>query len=185
MPILTPDDLIDFMSSYRLEHVKRVAALMNDLADHYGVNKDDAMLAGLAHDIAKEFNPTILRDRAPDLLDYYEDDYHHYPALWHGFVAPELLKSLFNIDNFSVFEAIRTHSTGAANMPLLSQLLYVADYCEPGRSFPTDSIRSMAFIDINNATAMVSSEVLNRLHIQGSPIHPNTEDCLRFYESYK
>ena len=48
-------DLKTLLSEYRYNHSLRVAEVAKDLAKHYKINEEEAYLAGLTHDIAKEF----------------------------------------------------------------------------------------------------------------------------------
>ena len=48
-------DLESLLSEYRYNHCLRVGETAKDLAKHYNLNEEEAYLAGLTHDIAKEF----------------------------------------------------------------------------------------------------------------------------------
>ena len=48
-------DLESLLSEYRYNHCLRVGETAKDLAKHYKINAEEAYLAGLTHDIAKEF----------------------------------------------------------------------------------------------------------------------------------
>ena len=48
-------DLESLLSEYRYNHCLRVGETAKDLAKHYKINVEEAYLAGLTHDIAKEF----------------------------------------------------------------------------------------------------------------------------------
>ena len=69
------EDLKQSLSTYRYEHSIRVAEEAKKLAKHYGENEYDAYLAGLLHDIAKEFSDDKIKhylkkyNLSNDLLD--------------------------------------------------------------------------------------------------------------------
>ena len=48
-------DLESLLSEYRYNHCLRVGETAASLAKHYKINAEEAYLAGLTHDIAKEF----------------------------------------------------------------------------------------------------------------------------------
>ena len=50
------EDLKKMLSEKRYNHSLNVASVAKELASIYNVNEEKAYLAGLTHDIAKEFN---------------------------------------------------------------------------------------------------------------------------------
>ena len=72
-------------------------------------------------------------------------------------MATELIKGktieeALKLTNKAVVEAIRSHTTGKANMNMLEKIIYVADYMEPNRDFPgVERLRELAFSDMDAA----------------------------------
>lgn len=122
------------LSQDRFEHVLRVEQTAIKLAQQYGVNVEKASIAGLCHDYAKQrpdedFIQEIKKDGLdPDLLNWNN-------AIWHGIVGAEMVKHELGVWDEDILNAIRHHTTGAPVMTKLEQVVYMADYIEPGRTF--------------------------------------------------
>jgi|SRR5699024_3205450 len=165
------------LTEARYEHTLRVASTAVHLASLYNQPADvkkKIELAAIFHDYAKywsveELRRWIQQSRLPkDLLDY-----HH--ELWHGPVASLLIKYQYGIDDQDIQMAIRYHTTGRANMSVFEMLLYLADYIEPGRSFPgIEEVRQMANQDLVVASWMVSKNTLEFLLSKGSTLYPDS-----------
>ncbi|HEY5039374.1 MAG TPA: bis(5'-nucleosyl)-tetraphosphatase (symmetrical) YqeK, partial [bacterium] len=58
------------------------------------------------------------------------------PALWHPQVGAAIAGKKWGIKDPAVLEAIQCHTLGKAGMKPLAQLIFIADFIEPGRNFP-------------------------------------------------
>lgn len=141
------------ISEKRMAHVMRVTQLMRQLALRYGCDADKAVLAGLFHDAVKQWPQQRLlrwmRLYRPQLL-------HLHPAIWHAYVAADVLKHTYHIKDRSVLQAIAHHVEGNSSN-LLAKLLYVADKIEPGRKYDTDLLIQAALTDIHKTVRIVKS----------------------------
>ncbi|MGX7164731.1 bis(5'-nucleosyl)-tetraphosphatase (symmetrical) YqeK [Enterococcus massiliensis] len=162
------------MSERRFKHVLGVEETAIALAEKYGCSPEQASIAGLVHDYAKErpdeeFQLVIRRDGFDlDLL-------HWGNAIWHGVVGADFVQRELAIDDPEILQAIRVHTTGAAEMSLLDKILYVADYIEPGRDFPgVEAARELALVDLDSAVAFETKHTLSHLIEQDKPIYPKT-----------
>src|SRR5690606_29604756 len=99
--------------------------------------------------------------------------YHH--ELWHGPVASFMIEQEYGVEDEAIKKAIYYHTTGRANMSDLELIVFVADYIEPGRSFPgLDEVRDMAQKDLVGAAWMVSRNTINYLMEKKNSIYPDT-----------
>ncbi|MGK0551368.1 bis(5'-nucleosyl)-tetraphosphatase (symmetrical) YqeK [Enterococcus faecalis] len=160
------------MSEHRFQHVLGVEKAAITLAEKYGASKAKASIAALTHDYAKErsdeeFQLIIKRDGYDlNLLNYGN-------AIWHGLVGASLVQKELGIDDEEILEAIRLHTTGAAEMSLLDKIIYVADYIEPGRNFPgVQAARELALVDLDLAVAYETKHTLIHLLEQEQKIYP-------------
>ncbi|MCR2820467.1 bis(5'-nucleosyl)-tetraphosphatase (symmetrical) YqeK [Lederbergia panacisoli] len=161
----------------RFQHTLGVVETAINLAEKYGGNKEQAEIAAIFHDYAKLLPIYELKKI---LIEAGEDDrlllYH--PELWHGPAASALLKKEFSIDNEDILNAIRYHTTGRANMTHLEKIIYLADYIEPGRSFPgVEETRELAEIDIDQAVLKAISNTISFLVSKNAAIFPDTLDA--------
>ncbi|MHC5372717.1 bis(5'-nucleosyl)-tetraphosphatase (symmetrical) YqeK [Enterococcus sp. LJL120] len=162
------------MSEKRFLHVLGVEKTAIELAKRFGGDIEQAALAGLTHDYAKErpdeeFELVIYRDGYDlNLLKYGN-------AIWHGLIGADFVERELKITDQAVLKAIRLHTTGAAQMTLLDKILYVADYIEPGRDFPgVEEARKLAEVDLDAAVAFETKHTLAHLLENEQLIYPKT-----------
>ncbi|TFJ94053.1 bis(5'-nucleosyl)-tetraphosphatase (symmetrical) YqeK [Lentibacillus salicampi] len=172
------DEAIDVVRPHlkqeRFDHTLRVADTAVALAEKYKESADQMELAAILHDYAKYFPLEDMRqiikesDLPQDLLLY-----HH--ELWHGPVASVIIASEHGITDVNVKNAIRYHTTGRAGMNQFETILFIADYIEPGRSFPgVKDVRETAKTDLNSAAQMALSNTIQFLAGKQGTIYPDT-----------
>ena len=83
----------------------------------------------------------------------------------------------------AVVDAIRSHTTGKANMTTLQKILYVADYMEPNRNFPgVEALRELAYTDLDKALKMGLEMTLALLRQRNQEISPESAEALAFLQ---
>ena len=177
---LTREELVErlqqALSKGRFEHVCRVEQTAIELARLYNVDVERASIAGLCHDYAKQrpdedFIKLIhQRKMSPELLQYGN-------AIWHGVVGAELVKDELGVHDEDILNAIRQHTTGGQYMTKLAQIIYMADYIEPGRDFPgVEEARRITKTDLGAGVAYQTKHTLSYLIAAGQPVYPKTID---------
>jgi predicted HD superfamily hydrolase involved in NAD metabolism len=177
---MTRSELIDrlkkALKDKRFQHVLRVEETAIKLAEQYGVDVEKASIAGLCHDYAKQrsdedFIAEIKKKRLnPLLLDYGN-------AIWHGVVGAELIKDELGIWDEDILNAVRHHTTGAPVMTKLEQVIYMADYIEPGRDFTgVKKARVITAANLQAGVAYQTKHTLAYLIENGKPVYPKTID---------
>jgi predicted HD superfamily hydrolase involved in NAD metabolism len=114
------------ITSSRYEHSIRVAEIAYELALCNGLeNPKDAYLSGVLHDITKQklnsFHETIFQKAKFDFSDLPTPAYHPFSAYFY-------LQETYQFTNFSVLSAIKNHTLGGTNLPILDKILYVSDF---------------------------------------------------------
>lgn len=177
---MTRSELIDHLEKAlkdkRFQHVLRVEETAIKLAEQYGVDVEKASIAGLCHDYAKQrpdedFIAEIKKKGLnPLLLDYGN-------AIWHGVVGAELIKDELGIWDEDILNAVRHHTTGAPVMTKLEQVIYMADYIEPGRDFVgVKKARVITAANLQAGVAYQTKHTLAYLIENGKPVYPKTID---------
>jgi predicted HD superfamily hydrolase involved in NAD metabolism len=168
----------------RFEHSLRVADTAKQLAALANVNQDKAFLAGLIHDTAKPMSPGTLDEYSIKIEDLKRDVYHQYKSVWHALIAPQVVGALFNIDDEEVLDAIEWHTTGKADMKPLTQIVFVADFIEPGRdAVISKEVSEIASKSLDDACCRISEYSIEKLTNKKNKIHPLTIDCYNHYRS--
>ena len=174
------DYLKDNLTEYRYKHTLGVAETAKSLAENYGANPDKAYLAGLLHDCAKELSLEQMLKLAEKHNVEIDDLAKSSTALLHGICGAYLARDLYNIDD-EIFDAIRFHTTGKADMSLLEKIIYIADYIEPNRNFDgVKEVRELAFSDIDEAIIISCGRVIVHTVNKGGVVHPNTVEARNY-----
>lgn len=117
----------------RLAHSLSVARTAQHLASLYGVDPYLARCAGILHDWDKVVPHKELIERARALGINMGVELERVEPLLHGMVAARELPATFPELPREVWQAIDRHTTGAADMSPLDEVIFVADGIEPLR----------------------------------------------------
>ena len=172
--------VVSLLKPNRVNHVLGCRQTAKELALIYGVDTEDAERAALLHDITKALDGplqlTLCRDYGINLDDFSANNPKTLHALTGSFVAERIFG-----ENPAVVAAIRSHTTGKADMNTLEKIIYVADYMEPNRDFDgVDRLRKLAYTDLSGALRLGLEMTLSLLQQQGREISPESQQALEF-----
>lgn len=166
-------DLSNKLSKKRFIHTLGVVNSAMYLAKKYGANIEDAHLAALLHDCAKEIPLLEMRDLVADLP--CDQDMLHSGALLHGLAGMVLANTQYGVTNPDILEAIRVHTTGKENMSKLDKIIFLADYIEPNRNFPGVNVIRLAAEQSLDAGVLCGFDMtIRHLIDSGDSIYPLT-----------
>ncbi|NLC11190.1 MAG: HD domain-containing protein [Firmicutes bacterium] len=155
-----------------LQHSLGVKKVACRLASSFGVNPQQAALAGLLHDYGKIY-PAELLEKVAREHRLVDSTYIAEKQLLHAPVGAWLVEQELGVTDHEVLEAIRWHTTGSPHLNTLGIIIYVADFCEPGRSFPeAEEVRKFAFQDLTGAALKAVGHTLCFLIKGERQIHP-------------
>lgn len=168
-------ELESILSPQRFRHSLGVMKLAAELAQCYGGDAEKAALAGILHDIAREVPSAQLLEEARSFglpIDSLEE---HAPVLLHGKVSALRAKREWGVEDPEVLEAIALHITGDSQMSLTAQLVFLADFAEPGRLFGSAGFaRELCYTNLRSALEYVFNQEIIFLLNQGFLVHPKT-----------
>ena len=173
---------VSLVKPSRVAHILGCRDTAAELARRWGADEIDAARAGLLHDITKALDGplqlTLCREYGMILDAFHEKN----PKTLHALTGSLVAQRIFG-ENREVVAAIRSHTTGKANMNTLEKILYVADYMEPNRDFPgVEKLRELAFTDLDKALKLGLQMTLELLQKQGREISPESAEALAFLE---
>lgn len=171
------------LSDYRYRHTIGVAYTAAALAMRYGVDLNHAMAAGLLHDCAKYIaDDELIKDCEKYKIEVTDIEKMN-PALLHAKVGCYLASKKYHVKDKDILSAIRHHTTGYPDMPILDKILFVADYIEPHRQSLTklNVIRKEAFIDLDKTVVMILKATLQHLKNKQAVIDQTTQKTYEFY----
>lgn len=114
-------------------HSVAVAETAAELAEAYGVETEDAYLAGLLHDWSRDVGPDRLLEEARRRGMEITAADEAVPYLLHARVGAAELSEHFPSIPQRVLRAVERHTFGAPEMTDLDRVVYLADALEPGR----------------------------------------------------
>lgn len=119
-------ELKNMLSPFRYDHSLRVAKESEKLAQHYQYDQKKAYLAGLVHDIAKEFTKEenekwIKIGNLPKKLLQEE-----FQNIIHADIGAIYLKEKYHLDP-EICKAVKYHTIGNIKMDLLAKIIFLAD----------------------------------------------------------
>ena len=179
---------IDFFSSEipkditvsRYEHSIRVAKISAKLARVHGLDPNAAYLAGILHDTTKQktriFHIEIFMRHGFSFEDIPEEAYHPFSAFYY-------LQERYDFTEMNILSAVKNHTLGGDNLPILDRILCVADFLGSdyaARNPNYGEWMEKTYIDLNYGIALKSSNTICDLASKFRSIHPNT---IRMYES--
>lgn len=167
----------------RYEHSIRVAETCARLCRMFALDDDVGYLAGVGHDMCKDFSDQELFDLAAKdgnpIIPYEKRN----PALLHGRAAAVLLKEKFGIEDKDILEAVAYHTSGVMGMCDLSKCLFIADKIEPGRPQSTDEYRERLYkMNLDQMFYAVLYENYSYVLKKGYELFPTTEDLVKKYK---
>ena len=178
---LTLDQLrpvaLSYLKAKRVAHVLGVEEEAVRLAEKYGADVEKARFAALLHDCTKRLEPEehyALCRKYGVALDEAE---RAAPKLLHAKTGAAIARAVFGVDG-GVYDAIRYHTTGRAEMTVLEKVVYLADYIEPNRSFEgVDTLRAAVYEDIDKGLELGLRMSIEEIEERGGPVHGDTREA--------
>ena len=178
-------EVLALLKESRVNHVIGCSETARELALIHGADPVAAERAGILHDVTKALDGTDqlrLCDKYGIIINTFEREH---PKLLHSVTGADVARRVFGESN-AVYEAIRWHTSGKANMTTLEKIIYVADYMEPNRDFPgVEELRALAYTDLDAALLMglrMTGEHLNR---QGAEMGQYSVEAIAYLENKK
>ncbi len=171
-------DIVVELSDYRAKHTLSVAEVARDLAETHGEIPEKAYIAGLLHDIAKEYSDE-------EILFYLEKynlptDKYDVINLNHAMVSKLVAEDVYGIEDAQILTAIEHHTFGTVGMSKLEMIVSLADVIEPRRDFKgefktlMDIVREKAQVDIVDAYIFKLECLIKDFNRQGKEVEGST-----------
>ena len=165
------------MTEDRFEHCIGVSKTAKKLAELNQYDEDKAALAGFIHDYAKQVSVEEYREVIKtkgfdqDLLSWNR-------SIWHGIVGTYFIQRDLKITDTEILTAVRRHTTADVEMTTLDKIVFMADYIEPGRSFPgVEEARKITYANIDKGVGYQLAHTLEFLIEKRNKIYPRTLDA--------
>jgi predicted HD superfamily hydrolase involved in NAD metabolism len=161
------------VSPRRFRHIQGVAQTAKRLAIRYRLSSSKALLAAWLHDCGKELTKREMKSWLLNSRFQLDSAEKEMPGLWHPHVGASIALKKWAIRDPQILEAIRCHTLGHPGMGPLAQLIFVADFIEPGRRFRgVGAARQAAKKSLAVAVSMKASMTVAFLFEKKMRIHP-------------
>jgi len=121
------------LSEQTVSHSIFTAALMASFAAEAGITNEQAVTAGLLHDLYKDADDATVLATAEKWGIVPSETQRNNPGLLHGALAAEECRRNLGVTDSTVLEAIEWHTTGKPGLGPVGLALYLADFAEPSR----------------------------------------------------
>jgi predicted HD superfamily hydrolase involved in NAD metabolism len=160
----------------RIQHILRVEKMAHELATVRQLDRTKAQLAGLMHDLAKNFKPKVLWKMANEAGLAVDEVLEANPHLLHADVSAIVARKEFGVEDEEILQAIANHTLGNPGMDELSCTIYLADSLEPGRGNTPqlESLRTLCKENLERAVWQTADYSIQHLLAAGRLIHPRT-----------
>ncbi len=113
-----------------VRHIERVLVEALDLAGRYDIDPDRVELAVWGHDLFRSFPPEEQVRLALEAGLTLEAADRADPVLLHGPIAAVTLRERFAVRDDEALAAVRDHTLGSSEMPMIAKVILLADKFE-------------------------------------------------------
>lgn len=171
----------------KYEHSLRVAQICKVLAQRWKAPVQDAIIAGLLHDIGKsQSRQQMLSLCIRNNLTIYDFELFETPVALHGKISSLLFEKEFDKNDserfYKISQAITSHVTGNDKMSLLDKIVFIADNIEPQKNISLYNSFASNLIDTPDEfmlsiinTKLANSNKKNRI---SNPMYYSTLESL-------
>lgn len=162
----------------RFAHTMRVVETAMEISRNYVIDADNLKVAALLHDYAKNYKESEFFELCKKYDIHLSEFQKSNKELIHSILGATMAKVEFGISDETVINAIENHTVGRANMTDMEMIIYVSDFCEPGRRLPEgNGVFEMAKVDLKKATYMALNSSLKYLINVNKQIDVKSIEC--------
>ncbi len=174
------------LNEKRYYHSLCVADEAKRLAQKYGADPDKMYLAGLLHDITKNFSDAGQLQTFEKFGIMLSAAEKSSPLVWHAMTGALVVEHEFGIRDEDIISSIRYHTTAKPNMTLSQKILFVADLTSADRNYPDiDEIRAKADRDLDECIIGILKFTICDIVSKNRPLHPDTLDAYNYLITQK
>ena len=157
------------------EHIHRAQAEARLLAQRHRLDMEKALLATLAHDVARAMKAEQLLQQADQLGLQACSVERRVPLLLHGPVGAELLRQVDGLEDDDIYQAVCWHSTAHPDLGDIAKVVFLADKLDPRKAprYPyMPRVRELAMESLDEAIVEFLSQEMTSLIAGGGLVHP-------------
>lgn len=173
------------LSEYRFHHSMCVADKAKELAVRFGADEEKAYIAGILHDIMKEESKKeqrkIIKKAGFAMTELEKNN----KKLYHQISGAAYMKCKLGINDEDILNSVRYHTTARADMSILEQCVYLADYISDDRDYDDVDVMRQKVQEGRESGLMYAFRYnIVDLVNKGKPIHPNNAEAYNWMIDY-
>lgn len=148
------------------------------LAKMYGADEKKAQIAGILHDVTKEFTHEehlrLMKEGGyvPTKLEL------NAPKLWHSITGAIYVRLYLGIEDEDIINSIRYHTTGRKDMSILEKVIFLADFTSEERDYKdVDIMREKTYSSIKEGMIYGLRHTIKKLVKKELPVSENSVDA--------
>ena len=173
----------------RYEHSLGVMDTAGEMAARFGMDVEQARVAGILHDCAKNIAP----EEAYRLCEEYgvalDEVSRQSFGLVHQYLGAALARAEYGIEDEEILSAKRCHTKGKADMGPLDKVLYLADFTELNRDKEPfaglNELRALCKTDLDEAMLFALNISIKSIVDRGRMMHMDTVHAWNWFLTKK
>ena len=158
----------------RIRHTADVVWCALKKAKELKLDTEKVRIASTLHDCAKYLDHSTVQG--------FSLDNDVPPPVVHAFLGAFVAEKMLGVNDVEILDAIRYHTSGKANMTLLSKLIFVADMVEEGRTYEgVEKLRKLYEKDFGACFIECLKEEFIHLLNKKQHIYAETINAFRYY----
>lgn len=156
-------------------HVRQVCGVSIGIARRFDLDVELTELAALAHDLCRVTPGRDLLRMAGEYGLAVSAIDRAFPVFLHGPVGAEVLRRKLGVENASILDPIRFHTTGREHMTALDKVLFLADKLDPSKAdrYPfIGEVSRIAHQDLDHAMLLFINNQVKAFIDHGDLVHP-------------
>ena len=168
------EELKTMLSEKRYHHSIGTMKMAEELARQYGIDTEEAGLAGLVHDMAKELTEEeSLKYMKENNIEIDEIEQKN-AKLLHAKIGADMAKKRYGFPE-NMQKAILYHTTAYPEMDMLAKIIFIADKAEENRKYEeVETVRNLAKKDLDECILYILNFTIKANIDKEKLVHPNS-----------
>lgn len=177
------EKLSTMLTEHRYTHSLGVMETAEKMAKTFNVDVENAIVAGLLHDCAKQIDRQVQLKMCKERNIELDEIKKSAPSLVHADLGASVAKTEFGVTDDDVLSAIKYHTLGRKNMSDLEKVLFLADVIEPNRRDFEGllELRDLCYKDLDEAMLYGLTLSIENVERKGRILHTQTLDAVEYF----
>ena len=179
------EKLSTMLTEHRYTHSLGVMETAEKMAKTFNVDVENAIVAGLLHDCAKQIDRQVQLKMCKERNIELDEIKKSAPSLVHADLGASVARTEFGVTDDDVLSAIKYHTLGRKNMSDLEKVLFLADVIEPNRRDFEGllELRDLCYKDLDEAMLYGLTLSIENVERKGRILHTQTLDAVEYFRN--